>query len=364
MIDETLLKDEERAVLQLRSLYRSFGYTSFKMSKFEEYELYAKNKDFLISDRIITFNDTNGRLLALKPDVTLSIIRAAELAPGVKQKFCYNENVYRVDHTTHRFREIMQAGLECIGDIDFYDVFEVVSLAAQSLGLLGRDYVLEIGDLSVLSAALNAACTEKEFREKAMGFVSRKNSHELKALCTQYGAAPEDTDRLLTLVSCYGSRKSVLDTLASLFAPETLSNMRRLSALLDTLPEADKIRFDFSVGNDMRYYNGFVFRGFLEGLSDGILSGGQYGGLMRKMGKNARAIGFAVYLDLLEQLPSHETAFDTDVLLLYDESTDPTQVAAKVNELRSQGKSVSAQQAVPDRLRWRESLNMKGESHA
>lgn len=364
MIDETLLKDEERAVLQLRSLYRSCGYTSFKMSKFEEYELYARNKDFLVSDRIITFNDTNGRLLALKPDVTLSIIRAAELAPGVKQKFCYNENVYRVDHTTHRFREIMQAGLECIGDIDFYDIFEVVSLAAQSLGLLGRDYVLEIGDLSVLSAALNSACTDREFQAKAMGFVSQKNGHELKELCARYGAGEADTARLLSLVSCCGSRKTVLDALSPLFAPEALENMRRLSALLDTLPEADKIKFDFSVGNDMRYYNGFVFRGFLEGLSDGVLSGGQYGGLMQKMGKNARAIGFAVYLDLLEQLPSMEEAFDTDVLLLYDEGTDPARVAAKVKELRSQGKSVSAQRAVPDKLRWRECIDWKGESHA
>lgn len=364
MIDESLLKDEERAVLQLRSLYRSYGYSSFKMSKFEEYELYAKNKDFLVSDRIITFNDTNGRLLALKPDVTLSIIRAAELAPGVKQKVCYNENVYRVDHTTHRFREIMQAGLECIGDIDFYDIFEVISLAAQSLQLLERDYVLEIGDLSVLSAALDAACADRDFRIQAMGYLSQKNSHELKSLCAKYGVSPEDTQRLLTMICCCGSRQMVLDTLKPLFPSEVLENMIRLSALLDTLPEGEKIRFDFSVGNDMRYYNGFVFRGFLEGISDGILSGGQYGGLMRKMGKNARAIGFAVYLDLLEQLPSRESDFDTDVLLLYGEEDDPAQVAAAVADLRAQGKSVSAQRAVPQRLRWRECIEWKGESHA
>lgn len=364
MIDKTLLKDEERAVLQLRSLYRSFGYTPFKMSKFEEYELYAKNKDFLVSDRIITFNDTNGRLLALKPDVTLSIIRAAELAPGVKQKVCYNENVYRVDHTTHRFREIMQAGLECIGDIDTYDVFEVLSLAAQSLHLLGRDYVLEIGDLSVLSAALDMACTERDFRIQAMGFLAQKNGHELKSLCARYEVSPESTERLLTLVTGCGERKQVLETLQPLFAPEVLENMKHLSALLDTLPDAEKIKFDFSVGNDMRYYNGFVFRGFLEGISDGILSGGQYGGLMRKMGKNARAIGFAVYLDLLEQLPGGEPAYDTDVLFLYGEKDDPAQVAAAVAALRCQGKSVSAQRAVPQRLRFRECVEWKGESHA
>lgn len=76
-----------------------------------------KNKDFLVSDRVITFNDTNGKLLALKPDVTLSIIKNTEDAPGIKTKLCYDEKVYRPSGSTHRFKEITQIGLECIGDI-------------------------------------------------------------------------------------------------------------------------------------------------------------------------------------------------------------------------------------------------------
>ena len=75
MIDEKLLKNEEKAIFNLRSLYRRYGYSPFKMSKFEEYDLYVRNKDFLVSDRVITFNDTNGKLMALKPYVTLSIIK-------------------------------------------------------------------------------------------------------------------------------------------------------------------------------------------------------------------------------------------------------------------------------------------------
>lgn len=106
------------------------------MSKFEEYELYAKNKDFLVSDRVITFNDTNGKLLALKPDVTLSIIKNTEDAPGIKTKLCYDEKVYRPSGSTHRFKEITQIGLECIGDIDLYDIYETVDIAAHALSLV------------------------------------------------------------------------------------------------------------------------------------------------------------------------------------------------------------------------------------
>ena len=59
----------------------------------------------------------------------------------------------------------------------------------------------------------------------------------------------------------------------------------------------EKICVDFSVVNDMNYYNGIAFKGFVEGVPVGVLSGGQYDGLMKKMGKKANAVGFAVYLD-------------------------------------------------------------------
>ena len=119
-MDEKILKSEEKAIFALRSLYRKYGYSPYKMSKFEEYEYYIRNKDFLISDRIIAFNDTNGKMLALKPDVTLSIIKNGEDLPGCKQKVCYNENIYRISESTGQYKEIMQAGLECFGDIDLY----------------------------------------------------------------------------------------------------------------------------------------------------------------------------------------------------------------------------------------------------
>ena len=56
--DESILKNDEKAVFELRRLYKDSGYSQFKMSKFEEYDLYSENKDFLVSDGVITFNDT------------------------------------------------------------------------------------------------------------------------------------------------------------------------------------------------------------------------------------------------------------------------------------------------------------------
>ena len=171
MIDEKLLKSEERAIFNLRSLYRKYGYAPFKMSKFEEYDLYVRNKDFLVSDRVITFNDTNGKLMALKPDVTLSIIKNSDDTPNEKKKVFYNENVYRISKNTHRYKEIMQAGLECIGDLDFYDIYEVISLAAETLAQISDSFVLNVSHLGILQKILDDICSDIGFSEKAIKLI-------------------------------------------------------------------------------------------------------------------------------------------------------------------------------------------------
>ncbi len=143
-IENKLLRNDEKAVFALRSLYEKYGYAQFKMSKFEEYDLYVRNKDFLVSDNIITFTDTNGKLMALKPDVTLSIIKSSDDEKGYTQKVYYNENVYRVAKSTASFKEIMQVGLEAFGNIDDYNICEVLTLAAKSLKSISASCVLDI----------------------------------------------------------------------------------------------------------------------------------------------------------------------------------------------------------------------------
>lgn len=364
MIDLSILKPEENAVFALRSLYRRYGYSPYKMSKFESYEYYIRNKDFLVSDRIITFNDTNGRLMALKPDVTLSIIKNCADEPGCKQKVCYNENIYRISGSTHQYKEIMQAGLECIGDIDLYDIYETVSLAAQSLALIQEDFVLQISHLGVLSAVLDQVCTDSNFQQRAAACIAGKNAHDLSRLCQEYGIDAQNQKLVTSLVSIYGSRSQVLAQLKAIcgsFSGEALTQLQKLSELLDNSPHSDKIFFDFSVVGNMNYYNGIIFRGYLSGICDGILSGGQYDKLMQKMDRRSGAIGFALYLDLLEQLTAKRDSCDVDILLLYDPE-DAAKVAAQVDQLTAAGKTVSAQCSIPQKLRYHQLVDIRKEA--
>ena len=153
--DQSILRNDERAVFALRSLYLQYGYRQFKMSKFEEYDLYSKNKDFLVSEGVISFTDTDGKLLALKPDVTLSIINNAKDAPGQVDKFFYNENVYRISGDSHSYKEIMQTGVECIGAVTEAERTEVALLAAKSLALISDSFKLCIAHTGLVLAPVS-----------------------------------------------------------------------------------------------------------------------------------------------------------------------------------------------------------------
>ena len=117
-----------------------------------------------------------------------------------------------------------------------------------------------------------------------------------------------------------------------------------------------RVRIDFSVVNDMSYYNGIVFKGFVNGVPAGVLSGGQYDKLMEKMGKRSGAIGFALYPDLLETLYSEPAKYDVDAVLLYGADTALEELKCAVDQLVEQGYSVSVQRAVPKKVRYKKLL--------
>lgn len=203
-INDSVLQSGEKIIFALRELYLQQGYTPYRMSKFEEYDLYARNKDFLVSDQVITFTDVNGRLMALKPDVTLSIIKNSKDQPNGLQKLFYNENVYRVAKGANGFKEIMQAGLECIGRVDAGSIAEVIALAVKSLCTVSPDCVLELSNLSILEEAVGQLGLPEEAKPSLYQAVSEKNLHGVKALCA--GAETEAVERLLQLVSIRGRK--------------------------------------------------------------------------------------------------------------------------------------------------------------
>lgn len=368
-LDETVLKKEEKTAFMLRSLYQQYGYLQYKMSKFEEYDLYAKNRDFLGNDNIITFTDTNGKLMALKPDVTLSIVRNTKDIPGYVNKVFYNENVYRVSHGSHAYKEIMQVGLECIGDIDDYNIFEAVLLAVKSLDTISEENVLSISHLGIITGLLTELGLDREQQKKAIKLIGGKNMHELKALCEasakaeENGAGYQDAagkgsarsiDSVMRILMLNGSPEEVIEVLKSEGCDKrAVAELDELSRMLYAAGEGSRVVIDFSVISDMSYYNGIIFKGYIKGVPESVLSGGQYDQLLKKMGKRSRAVGFAVYMDFLERYFENDNMYDVDAVIKYDDSTDRRSLFNAVQVAMNKGMSVTAQKEIPEKLRCR-----------
>ncbi len=297
------LQPKERISLALRALYEAAGCRQYRMSRFEEYGLYQENRSFLSSEQVITFTDLDGRLLALKPDVTLSIAKSAKPVPGETLQFYYNENVYRPSAESHTFQEISQMGLEFLGEVGAEQVCNLMQLTLDSLVAMQDDFILEISHMGYLFGLFEAIGVAPAYHAKLLALLRRKNAHDLFATAADLGVSPDGIALLGQLLDCAGRYVQVLPMAHALCQNDTMrAALAELEALAPCFATfADKIRLDFSLAGEMEYYNGLLFQGYLAGLPRPVLKGGRYDLLIQKFHASAHAVGFAVYLDEMER---------------------------------------------------------------
>lgn len=358
---EKLLSTVEKAVFDLRELYRSYGYSQFSVGKFEEYDFYAQNKSFITGDSILTFTDMDGTLMALKPDITLSIIKSTKVSSALRKVY-YNENVYRAQNAASGFREITQTGLECVGPLDVYCMCEVIMLSAMSLEKVNSDYLLDISHIGLVPGFLEYAGTDKEMAAQLMNFVAEKNLHDAAALCRNAGMSEGHIKTLGKLMHMRTRLCDALDELQGLDIGEkalaAANELSEISKNLSAMELGGKIYLDLSLWGDVRYYNGVIFRGFISGIPVAVLSGGRYDTLLRKMNKDGGAIGFAFYLDMLTGHFEEHEKYDFDILLIKNDNDSPADILKAVKKLSAHGKRVRVDVAEPEGLKYERRLTM------
>lgn len=346
-----------------REIYSRYGYRRYRMNRFEEYDLYAANRNFLVGDSIITFTGQGGRLMALKPDVTLSIVKRADCRPGGQEKVFYIENVYRADKSGEDFREIMQLGLECLGDIGLYQTAEVIALAAGSLAAISDDYILDLSHRGFIAGLLEESGLEAEAADDLLAYVGGRNPAGIAELCRRAGVNAGLCRRLIGLTSIYGPYPEAIGRLEAISSNDrtesALEEIRRIYSLLEAFGRGGRINLDFSHTGDMKYYNGVTFSGYVKGIPSALLSGGRYDGLLHSFGKSGGAVGFAIYLDLLDAIPELPGEYDIDLLLVAGEGVDDRSLAAAVKAQIALGRSVTAARGEIDpALRCREIMRL------
>ena len=337
-INQYAMTPAEQTITKCAELYAKYGYRRFTMNKFEDYALYAENKNFLVDGRLLTFTDAS-KLKALKPDITLSIVKSLAANPRLPLKAFYNETVYRVKKGEKEFSELHQMGLELIGDGSIYATSEVLGLAKTSLDAIDENNILDISHMGILMPLIDKACENGVDREELISLITQKNADGIAAVL---GAKHP----LAILVNSYAPIGQMIPVLQKML-PD-MPAVHELAQIADVLcaMELDAgVYLDFSLMHDFGYYNGIIFKGYIKDVPVSVLSGGRYDPLLDRFGISTAALGFAIYLDYIRYT---ETKHDADALLLYTEQDKAADVARAVHALTEQGYLVLAAQTQPE----------------
>lgn len=350
---------EDNILLKLGKLYAQYGYVKLKTSKFEKYDFYVNNKYFFNSSGMITFTDINGDLLALKPDNTFSIAKSLKVGLDEVRKIYYYDDVYRICSKTKLYEKIMQYGVECIGYLDLYNVFEIVGLAAASLYSISNESVLNISHLGVVLSLLRNVNIEKMQRLQLLKFIEDKNVKGIETICNIMEVPDDVICEILSLVSAYGPVDMVIPKLRkkikNTYALKYLDELEHIVEVVQSKTNV-KIIIDMSITTGyMNYYDGIIFKGFIKNISRNVVMGGQYNKLMQCFDRHISAVGFGIYLDYLGR--ANNVKHDMDIFILYNDNDDVSDVYKKVCSLINKGNSVSVGKSVDKSLNVKRIIN-------
>lgn len=348
------LYKDEITVMKLRRLYESKGFSKFRMSKFESYDFYAKNRDFLVGNRIITFSDLNGKLMALKPDVTLSIVKNADDTVS-RRKLYYTENVYRESKDVHEFKEIFQVGLEVLGSIDLFETVEIITLAIKSLLEIDKNAVLELSHMGYVQGLIDSLPCDADASNEIRRLISEKNPHDLMRLADKYNLPDEPIENICEMMQPKPTNDEAL-----LFAQSSAVNSKmseaaeELKSIYNLLKKSElqnHVKIDLSVTGDPNYYNGVIMHGYVGGIPRDVLSGGRYDMLMEKMcKKQSHAMGFAIYFDALDRILHKKEQASEMSYILYSPDSDEDTLFALAEKLDKENVPYTAVTQLPDGL--------------
>lgn len=301
--DRLFAECQERRQVQgrLTRLFRQRGFLEVSTPETEFYDLFALSGSAIPQERMIKVWDPSGKFCVMRPDSTTPIARVAATklkAVALPQRLYYDQTVYR-SNPAHNggSRELPQCGVELIGAGGPKADMEMIALAVDALRSCGAPkFHVELGHAGYFRELAGRLELEQGAAEEMRELIEGKNFAALNSFLAPYRGNP----------AC-----AALERLSRLFGgPEVLAQAEKLagktpavdylSALYDELSAAgygQYIRFDLGMVHQIDYYTGVVFRGYVEGAGDAVLSGGRYDNLVGVFGREAQATGFAVDVD-------------------------------------------------------------------
>ena len=334
------MSKKDLVLLNIRKMYDSYGYKKISLPSFEEYDLYNENKDF-IDRNVLTVMSPNGKLLALRPDITLSVAKKVSKDQSLKySKIYYQENTYNLTKYVG-YEEDEQLGIELIGKESTFLDFEIINLAVKSLDIINKKSMIVLSHAGFISSIFQNFDLEYEIKEQILDCINRKNSHDIQKILKRNQHISENVKKLIYKIpelsgNLENIEKELLKYEINDNTKKILSELKQLNSLLMKFYKKSKIVFDFSVVKNLNYYNGIILQGYIEDFPNVILTGGRYDKLFEKFGVDTGAVGFAILTDGLKGYYKDTDKKDFEVLIAYDNS-DFEKLVEIVNDFQKKG---------------------------
>ena len=334
------MSKKDLVLLNIRKMYDSYGYKKISLPSFEEYDLYNENKDF-IDRNVLTVMSPNGKLLALRPDITLSVAKKVSKDQSLKySKIYYQENTYNLTKYVG-YEEDEQLGIELIGKESTFLDFEIINLAVKSLDIINKKSMIVLSHAGFISSIFENFDLEYETKEQILDCINRKNSHDIQKILKRNEHISENMKKLIYKIpelsgNLENIEKELLKYEINVNTKKILSELKQLNSLLMKFYKKSKIVFDFSVVKNLNYYNGIILQGYIEDFPNVILTGGRYDKLFEKFGVDTGAVGFAILTDGLKGYYKDTDKKDFEVLIAYDNS-DFEKLVEIVNDFQKKG---------------------------
>jgi ATP phosphoribosyltransferase regulatory subunit len=276
------------------------GFINIEPSIFEGYEEFTDVNYRIDKKSMVKILENSGDILILSPDITTGIMN--KFMPrwelGMKLKLFYYGKTYA--HGKGSIKENRQMGVELIGEKNGTTDEVILDTAVRIMNKYSKDYIFEIGNSKFLKGLLQSCSFEKKDYEKILDYLYSKNKQELR----EYLSGMKYKEPMSTLINIFdleGRFSEIKEQLKGLYMNELMEQgIRELGKIDEHFREmSDIITYDLSMVSELSYYDGIIFRGYINGSNKVIIKGGRYDSFTEQFGYKIPSIGFSVEMDEL-----------------------------------------------------------------
>ena len=296
------------------SVFESWSYEEVITPSVDYYDLFEQGMGPAEAQRGFRFTDSDGRLLALRPDVTSSVARVAATLLADRPRplrFCYAAPVFRQQPQSHAEwrRENTQLGCELIGAGGKQADLEVLRLAAEILTRLNlqSSYCITINNVEFFNGVAAELNLDRPAREQFRRLIDTREAAELERFLKHNGRAFSQLTQLTGKRDVIQAARRLIDNERSVAA---LDSLEELWIEIESLGLQDSFEIDLGDVPNLDYYTGLSLKIFVHGAGASVGRGGRYDGLTGNFGRAEPAVGFVLNLDALTEVVGRRTAKD------------------------------------------------------